>query len=93
MEGIVITCMRYCVVAFLKNIFFLLIFLFKWGNITLEILQVSINEIQYGEASQKLAALLADPDVEVSILINNLTICVCMGEDQVTSFNNIPCIY
>lgn len=75
MEGIVITCMRYCVVAFLKNIFFLLIFLFKWGNITLEILQVSINEIQYGEASQKLAALLADPDVEVCILYN-LTLCV-----------------
>ncbi|RZB74984.1 DNA polymerase epsilon catalytic subunit A-like [Glycine soja] len=34
------------------------------GRHSYNLYEVSINEIQYGEASQKLAALLADPDVE-----------------------------
>ncbi|RDX72004.1 DNA polymerase epsilon catalytic subunit A, partial [Mucuna pruriens] len=41
------------------------------GRHSYNLYEVSINEIQYGEASKKLAALLADPDVEVSILINH----------------------
>uniref|UniRef100_A0A0R0HLB0 DNA polymerase epsilon catalytic subunit n=1 Tax=Glycine max TaxID=3847 RepID=A0A0R0HLB0_SOYBN len=34
------------------------------GRHSYNLYEVSINEIQYGEASKKLAALLADPDVE-----------------------------
>lgn len=60
-----------------------------------KILQVSINEIEYGEVSKKLATLLADPDIEVSILTNHLVcVCVCsMSEDHVSTSNNILCIY
>jgi len=63
-------------------------------SITLKNLQVSINEIQYREVSKKLATLLADPDVEVSILTNLVCVRVrSMNQDQVNPFNNILCIY
>ncbi|KAG2397467.1 DNA polymerase epsilon catalytic subunit [Vigna angularis] len=42
------------------------------GRLNYNLYEVSISEIQYGEVSKKLATLLADPDIEVSIRTNHL---------------------
>lgn len=51
-----------------------LLLFFSFEGIGLEIFQVTISEVQYRDASKKLAALLADPDVEVSTPTNHLII-------------------
>lgn len=74
MEDRVITCMRYCWCYYFSfntssDGSFIYFFSFEGTNIALQILQVTINEVQFREASKKLEALLADPDVEVSTII------------------------